>query len=63
MKIVTWNCAGAFRRKYGTLAHFDADILVIQECEDPAVMRPGTVAADYRDFPGDNYLWGGVSYE
>lgn len=36
MKIVTWNCAGAFRKKYHALERFDADILVIQECEDPA---------------------------
>ncbi len=59
MKIVTWNCAGAFRRKFAALAHFDADILVIQECEDPAIMRRGAIAADYRDFAGDSYLWVG----
>lgn len=36
MRLVTWNCNGALRRKYGLLDALDADILVIQECEDPA---------------------------
>jgi exonuclease III len=36
MKITTWNCNGAFRKKYHLLEDFGADILVIQECEDHA---------------------------
>ena len=36
MKIITWNCNGAFRNKYENLSAFSADIYVIQECEDPA---------------------------
>jgi exonuclease III len=36
MKIITWNCNGAFRKKFESLVSIDADILVIQECEDPA---------------------------
>jgi exonuclease III len=35
LKILTWNCNGAFRRKFDALLQFDADIIVIQECEDP----------------------------
>lgn len=36
IRLITWNCNGAFRRKFQKIAALDADILVIQECEDPA---------------------------
>ena len=53
MRVVTWNCNGAFRKKYHAIENFQADILVIQECEDPA---PST--KKYQDWAGD-YLWKG----
>ncbi len=53
MKIITWNCNGAFRKKYHLLEDFGADILVIQECEDPAQS-----AGSYREW-ARNYLWVG----
>lgn len=51
MKIITWNCNGAFRRKYNLLDRFGADVLVIQECEDPA-----RSTSEYRNW-ASNYLW------
>ncbi|MCP8897858.1 endonuclease/exonuclease/phosphatase family protein [Gilvimarinus xylanilyticus] len=55
MKLVNWNCAGAFRKKYRALDQFDADVLVIQECEDPAHSSQA-----YRDWAG-NYAWVGAT--
>lgn len=54
MKIISWNCNGAFRRKYSELTSFDADILIIQECENPALSKD----YDYQSW-AKNYLWVG----
>jgi len=35
MKIITWNCNMAFRKKAGLLLQYRPDILVIPECECP----------------------------
>ena len=55
MKIVSWNCAGAFREKYTSIIEEDADIYVICECEDPARAK----VKEYVEFAGDNYFWTG----
>jgi exonuclease III len=56
MKIVTWNCNGAFRNKFEFINHIDADILIIQECEDPAHSKD----IAYKSW-ASNYLWLGTN--
>jgi exonuclease III len=54
MKIVSWNCNGALRKKLDKLLTIEADVYVIQECEDPSR------ASDkrYKEW-ASNYLWRG----
>lgn len=39
MRIVSWNCNGKFREKHKFISHLQADIYVIQECENPAEVK------------------------
>ncbi len=52
MKIITWNCNGALRKKFDSIIKFDADIYIIQECEDPQ----RTNDSNYKSW-AENYLW------
>jgi exonuclease III len=52
LRIISWNCNGAFRNKFRSLEKFNADILIVQECEDPLMSKE----KDYKDF-AKNYLW------
>ncbi len=55
MRIVTWNCNSGFRNKVNLLDAFDADVLVIQECEEPSKKYP-----DYRNWAG-KHIWAGTN--
>ena len=52
MKIVSWNCNGALRKKFLKLTELGADIYIIQECEDPKK----SIDIQYRDW-AFNHLW------
>ncbi|MDQ1251895.1 MAG: hypothetical protein QG646_1006 [Euryarchaeota archaeon] len=35
MKVITWNCNMAFRKKYEQILPYDPDLLIVPECEHP----------------------------
>lgn len=53
MNIFNWNCNGGLRNKLDRLKEIDADLFIIQECEDPK-----RSSKDYQNWAG-NYLWYG----
>lgn len=53
LKIISWNCRGKFREKYPLLERLDADIFVIQECENPEKYKQ-----QFNNFYS-NYVWYG----
>ena len=55
MKIVSWNCNGAFRKKYDIINQLNADLYIIQECENPE-KYPSDL--EFQKF-SSNYLWKG----
>lgn len=56
MKLITWNCQGAFRKKADHILQHDPDILVVQECEHPDKLKYAKVALVPKDsiWFGDN---------
>uniref|UniRef100_UPI0025CB8A57 hypothetical protein n=1 Tax=uncultured Methanobrevibacter sp. TaxID=253161 RepID=UPI0025CB8A57 len=54
MKIISWNVNGKFSEKFPTILEEDADIYVIQECENPVIVN----LKEYGEF-ASNYFWVG----
>ena len=54
MKIITWNCNQKFRESFKEIIKEDADIYVIQECEDPSKSK----VEEYKKF-ASNSFWVG----
>ena len=52
MKLVSWNCGGSFRTKYRSLDLFDADVWIIQECENPSLYPESELCSRFQQ-----YLW------
>ena len=52
MKIISWNCNGALRKKFEHISELDADIYIIKECEDPV----RTNHKEYGEW-SKNHLW------
>jgi exonuclease III len=54
LKIISWNCNGAFRKKYRSISELNPDICVIQECENPDHVNDH----EFKEWVS-NYLWTG----
>lgn len=56
MRLITWNCQGAFRKKADLILAHQPDILVVQECEDPDkyIFSPTTKMPDSKYWYGDS---------
>jgi exodeoxyribonuclease-3 len=56
MKLITWNCQGAYRKKADAILKWQPDILVVQECERPdkLVFNSTTIQPNDVYWHGDN---------
>ncbi|MFK7981899.1 MAG: endonuclease/exonuclease/phosphatase family protein [Saprospiraceae bacterium] len=54
MRIITWNCNMAFRKKWAKIMVFQPDILVLQECEHPSKYKASQIIPTVNEF-----LWFG----
>ena len=56
MKIITWNCQMAFRKKCEEVLNFQPDLLIIPECENEEKLQFGKLTPKPNDFfwYGDN---------
>ena len=72
MKIIGWNCNGAFRKKNKNILSMNPDILVVSECECPEKLKLGKLTPEPNDLKwfGDNpnrgigvFSYGNYSFE
>jgi exodeoxyribonuclease-3 len=56
MRLISWNCQGAFRKKADLILMYQPDILVVQECEHPDkyIFNPGNKKPDSQYWYGDS---------
>jgi exodeoxyribonuclease III len=56
MKLITWNCQGAFRKKADIILTYQPDILIVQECEhtDKLLFNAATQQPNNSYWYGDN---------
>lgn len=56
MKLITWNCQGAFRKKAHAILSHNPDILIVQECECPEklIYKPAAPTPKHTFWYGDN---------
>ena len=56
MRIVSWNCNGAFRNKYEMIAGYQPDVVVAPESESPKFL-----ARTEQNIPCSSHIWDGES--
>jgi exonuclease III len=56
IKIISWNCNMAFRKKYDKVIELNPDLLVIQECENDSKLKGHLESMNYNQLVwyGDN---------
>ena len=50
MKVITWNCNMAFRKKWKSIMTYKPDILVLQECEQESKYKPSELIPNHNQF-------------
>jgi exodeoxyribonuclease-3 len=58
MRLITWNCQGAFRKKSDLILALQPDILVIQECE-----HPDKYVYNLTNKKPDSQYWHGIKHK
>lgn len=47
MKLISWNCNQAFRKKYDEILQLDPEVIVVPECENPARTGNWSIFSDW----------------